>query len=100
MLIAVAAATSVSCAREVPRAHVVLMKDIGFQPAELTVSQGDTIVWKNEDFVPHTATARDGSWDSKTINADSSWQYVANKAGRYSYYCVFHPTMKGTIEVR
>jgi plastocyanin len=76
------------------------MKNIGFQPASLTVNRGDTIVWKNEDFVPHTATARDGSWDSKAIDADSSWRYVAGESGRYSYYCVFHPTMGGTIEVR
>lgn len=76
------------------------MKDIGFQPAELTVDRGDTIVWKNMDFVPHSATARDGSWDSKAINADSSWSYAPEKPGRYDYYCVFHPTMRGTIEVR
>jgi plastocyanin len=79
---------------------VVVMKDIGFQPASLTVNRGDTVVWKNEDFVPHTATARDGSWDSKAIDADSSWRYVAGEAGSYTYYCIFHPTMQGTIEVR
>jgi plastocyanin len=100
MLIAVAVAASASCARRAPRAHVVLMKDIGFQPTELSVSRGDTIVWKNEDFVPHTATARDGSWDSKAINGDSSWRYVANEPGRHDYYCVFHPNMRGTITVR
>ena len=75
------------------------MKDVGYQPAELSVSRGDTIVWKNEDFIPHTSTARDGSWDSKAINADSSWSYVANQPGRHEYYCVFHPNMHGTIEV-
>ncbi len=100
MIMVVAVAASASCARQAPRAHVVLMKNIGFQPADLSVSRGDTIVWKNEDFVPHTATARDGSWDSKAINGDSSWRYVANEAGRHDYYCVFHPNMHGTITVR
>jgi plastocyanin len=100
MIIAVAVAASASCARQAPRAHVVVMKDIGFQPTELSVSRGDTVIWKNEDFVPHTATARDGSWDSKTIDADSSWRYVADDPGRHDYYCVFHPNMRGTITVR
>jgi plastocyanin len=100
MLVAAAVVASASCTRQAPRSHVVLMKDITFQPAELTVSPGDTLVWENKDFVPHTATARDASWDSKTLNADSSWRYVAEKPGRYDYYCIFHPTMRGTIEVR
>jgi plastocyanin len=100
MLVAVTVAASASCARRAPRAHVVLMKTVGFQPAELTVNRGDTIVWKNEDIVPHSATARDASWDSKAINPDSSWRLVAEKPGRHDYYCVFHPTMRGTIEVR
>lgn len=101
MLIAVAVAASASCARRAaPSAHVVLMQNMGFQPAELTVNRGDTIVWKNEDIVPHSATARDTSWDSKAIDAGSSWRLVVEKPGRHEYYCVFHPTMRGTIDVR
>ena len=98
--IAVAVTAFTSCTGRTPRSYVVSMVTMGFQPAELTVDRGDTIVWKNEDFLPHTATARDGSWDSKSIDAGASWRYVADKSGRYDYYCVFHPTMKGTIEVR
>ena len=99
MLVAAAVVASVSCTRQAPRTHVVIMKDIAVQPVDLTVNRGDTIVWKNEDFVPHTATARDSSWDSKTINADSSWRLVVEKPGRQEYYCIFHPTMVGHIEV-
>ena len=100
MLVAAAVVASVSCTRQAPRTHVVIMKDIAVQPVDLTVNRGDTIVWKNEDFVPHTATARDGSWDSKTIDADSSWSLVVEKPGRQDYYCIFHPNMRGTIYVR
>ena len=100
MIIAVAVTASASCTRRASRSYVISMVTMGFQPAELTVARGDTIVWKNDDFLPHTATARDGAWDSKSIDAGKSWSYVADKAGRYSYYCVFHPNMQGTIEVR
>ena len=44
------------------------MRDFGFTPAEVDVAEGDTIVWSNADFVPHTATARDAAWDSKAID--------------------------------
>ncbi len=100
MIIAVAVTASASCTRRATRSYVITMATVGFQPAELVVDRGDTIVWKNEDIIPHTATARDGSWDSKSIDAGASWRYVADKSGRYSYYCVFHPNMQGTIEVR
>lgn len=76
------------------------MKNFGFDPPTLTIARGDTVVWSNADFVPHTSTARDSAWDSKEIAANATWRYVPPKAGRYEYYCFFHQTMKGTIIVR
>jgi plastocyanin len=89
-----------ACSRAAPRVHTVRMQNFGFTPAELTVSRGDTVVWVNTDFVPHTATARNSAWDSKAIEANGSWRFATRDAGRYDYYCVFHPNMKGTIVVR
>jgi len=76
------------------------MKNFGFDPPELTIAPGDTVVWSNTDFVPHTSTARNSAWDSKEIAANATWRYVPRAAGRYEYYCFFHQTMKGTIIVR
>jgi plastocyanin len=76
------------------------MKNFGFDPPTLTIARGDTVVWSNADFVPHTSTARDSAWNSKEIAANATWRYVPLKAGRYEYYCFFHQTMKGTIIVR
>jgi plastocyanin len=41
----------------------VKMEKLTFVPPEITAHVGDTIEWVNSDFVAHTATARDGSWD-------------------------------------
>jgi plastocyanin len=41
----------------------VKMEKLAFVPAQITAHVGDTIEWVNSDFVAHTATARDGSWD-------------------------------------
>ena len=76
------------------------MENFVFVPAEVTVAAGDTVIWSNTDFVPHTATARDASWDSKAINGSEAWRFVAQTRGRHEYYCAFHPNMTAIIVVR
>ena len=104
MLAATALAIGVSavagCSRSQPRGHSVEIRNFLFAPAELTVSRGDTVVWTNDDLVPHTATARDNRWDSAAIGVSTSWRFVADSVGRHEYYCVFHPNMKAAIVVR
>lgn len=81
-----------------PLRHTVEIKGFQFSPAVLSVSPGDTVVWINRDFVPHTATDKQGTWDSEMLEEDDSWEMVVDKA--YAYYCVYHPEMIGRIEVR
>ena len=102
MVVAVSILATVSCARDTRGAtiHTVSITNFAFAPAELTVERGDTVVWRNTDFVPHTATARDSTWDSSSLPANSTWRFVAGASGRHEYYCVLHPTMRGTIVVR
>ncbi len=80
--------------------HTVSIKGFKFLPATLIVTVGDTVVWKNEDIAPHTATAKGKNFDSGNIEPGASWKYVASKKGTYFYYCTFHPTMKGKLVVR
>jgi len=81
-----------------PVTHTVTMEDMQFTPADLTVRKGDTVVWVNKDLFPHTATAS-GAFDSKSIEAGASWQYLPEATGVFPYTCTFHPTMKGTLRV-
>ena len=83
-----------------PVEHTVTIEGLQFNPQELTVHQGDRIVWVNKDLFPHTVTAVSKMFDSRSIAADASWSYVANKRGDYAYGCTFHPTMKGTLKVQ
>ena len=82
------------------RTHIIAIRGMNYLPPNLVVNAGDTVVWKNEDMLPHTATDPAKSFDSGTIAAGASWSYVVNKKGTYSYYCTFHPTMKGRLIVR
>ena len=91
---------SILYAYAAPATHTVVMEGVTFTPQTLTVKQGDTIVWANKDLFPHTATAQDGSFDSREIPVSKSWKYVAKKVGTHSYVCTLHPTMKATLIVQ
>ena len=78
--------------------HNVVIDGVKYEPATLTVQQGDAVVWVNKDPFPHTVTAP-GAFDSHSIAAGGSWRFVARKAGVYDYICTLHPNMKGTLRV-
>jgi len=82
----------------------VLIRDFKFEPATVTVHEGDTVEWKNEDSVPHTATeAAEGkkpAFDSGYLQTGAAWRYVAQKKGTYNYICTLHPNMQGTLIVQ
>lgn len=74
------------------------MKGIGFTPPKISAKVGDTIEWANHDFVLHSATARDRSFDVN-VTANKSGRTVLKKAGKIAYYCRYHPNMTGEIDV-
>lgn len=86
--------------KPVPKEYVITMQITGFEPAALTVKPGDRITWINKDLFPHTATADDKAFDSKSVAPAGTWTYVASKAGAHTYICTFHPTMKATVTVQ
>lgn len=75
------------------------MEAVGFRPDVLTIRRGDSVVWKNDDPFPHTATSVGGGFDSKDIAAGKSWRYTPRAAGEFPYVCALHPTMKGVLRV-
>ncbi|GJM15003.1 MAG: amicyanin [Thermodesulfobacteriota bacterium] len=84
---------------EEPKEHIVEIRNLVFTPNELTVAPGDTITWINYDFVPHTVTANDESWDSGLIEANGKWQIVVTEDMYKSYFCRFHPNMKAGLKL-
>jgi plastocyanin/mono/diheme cytochrome c family protein len=80
--------------------HEVSLTRFSFVPAALTVSQGDTVVFTNRDFVAHTATAKDGTFDTGKLDAGQSKRIVADRKGTFPYFCRFHPRMTGTLTVQ
>ena len=82
-----------------PKEHAVAIRAMQFDPAQVDVRVGDTIVWTNEDIVPHTATAT-GTFDSQQLSSKQQWRYTVDTAGDIAYTCTFHPTMHGMIRAK
>jgi plastocyanin len=91
-------------ARSHPRAHAagdpgVTIADFQFTPGTTTVHVGDTITWTNNGPSAHTATARDGSFDTGVLQKGASASHTFTHAGTFAFYCKIHPFMHGTIVV-
>jgi plastocyanin/uncharacterized membrane protein YozB (DUF420 family) len=89
-----------------PAATVTVVElNFAFQPSQLTVSVGTTVVWENRERAKHTVTSDDGLFDSGDQNMGHTFQFTFTNPGTYHYYCQFHGDkggvgMAGTIIVR
>ncbi len=81
----------------IPQNHVVEIKDMKFQPAELKVHKGDTVTWINKDIVVHDVTEDNKAWASPPLTTNVSWKKVISK--NESYFCSIHVIMKGVLIV-
>ena len=78
------------------RIDTVEISDMKFQPQEIIVQKGDTVMWINKDFVVHCVTeAHNMNWTSHQIPAGGSWKKAVTENG--DYYCAIHQVMKGKI---
>ncbi|WP_449440580.1 plastocyanin/azurin family copper-binding protein [Pedobacter steynii] len=85
--------------KEKPKVYTVEIKNMKFVPDDITVKQGDTIIWVNHDMVAHDVT-EEGSkqWTSSTIPSGGSWKMDVTAAA--NYYCSIHVVMKGKIRLQ
>ncbi len=82
-----------------PAKHIVEIKAMKFQPAELVVNTGDTVVWINRDIVAHDVTEEPGkTWASTTMPPGASWSWIVTESA--NYYCSIHVVMKGKLLVQ
>ncbi len=77
----------------------ISIADNSFDRTDVTVTAGDTIIWKNNGQNPHTVTQDSGIWTSGTLSVSQSFAFTFTQAGTYEYHCQFHPEMKGKIKV-
>lgn len=78
----------------------VAIEDFRYAPGDLTIRPGTVVTWTNEDSVPHSATARDDSWDTGLFERSNSQSVTFADEGTYGYYCSIHPSMEGVVRVQ
>jgi len=72
----------------------------GFQPAEVTVTVGQTVRWVNKDPFPHNVTSKAHDIHSGDIDPDKSYELTATERGTFEYVCTLHPGMRGVLHVK
>ena len=80
--------------------------DSCFIPSTVTIDVGGEVVWENVDNAAHTVTSGspadgpDGAFDSSLIMAGgASFSHTFADAGTFTYFCMVHPWMQGTVIV-
>lgn len=91
----------------------VLVVNNAFQPATVTISAGDTVLWSwgtspqsiDHNILSYGAAAFTGDGSlAQTFDAPHSYQVIFPAAGTYTYYCSTHGTtapsgMAGSVVV-
>mgnify|MGYP001339375858 CR=1 FL=1 len=93
-----AAGASAATAAEV----VISQKDKAFQPGEVTIRPGDTLVFKNDDPVNHNVFSQTQGLDFviKSQKPGESGNVTLTNEGTTEVRCAFHPTMKLKVTVQ
>lgn len=76
-----------------------------YSPFEAKVTKGGTVTWVNKDSAAHTATSGnisngpDGKFDTGLLQSGEKFSQKFDAAGKYDYFCLVHPWMKGKVTV-
>ena len=82
----------------------------------MSIQEGDTITWINNDREGHTVTSgqgpgrfgwmggdkfgeSDGNFDSERFLPGESWSLSFDEGGLFNYFCIIHPWMEGIVFV-
>ena len=83
----------------------VNVSDDDFEPPEIVIERGDTVVWIHRGVRPHGVRATDGSFDSSPgcsfqngeacMRNGDRYSRTFDQAGTFTYYCPVHGSANG-----
>lgn len=82
------------------KVDTVIINLMKFNPEELSVNKGDTVIWINKGLVAHTVKSyEDNKFYSDTLEPSQTWKWVVTDSA--AYYCTIHPAaMKGKLVLK
>jgi len=82
--------------------NVITILDSKFDPSVITLKTGEEVIWVNQDGISHSIVSDTGSpaaFSSALLPEGEFYRFALTRPGTYTYYCLIHPSMKGTIVV-
>jgi plastocyanin len=76
------------------------IRNMHYNPANLTIAAGTTVTWVNKDESPHTVTDKGLAFRSAALDTDERFSHTFMSPGEFTYFCTIHPMMVGRIIVR
>ncbi len=75
---------------------IVPMANFVFNPKDITIPVGATVIWVNQDGAPHTATADNGTaFKSDLLSNGQRFQQTFDQIGTFPYFCELHGAAGG-----
>lgn len=78
--------------------HTVTIQNGSLSPTSLTIKLHDQVKWQNNDNETYQIKGED--WGNVPIESGESFTQAFETAGTFSYSCVLHPELTGTIIVQ
>lgn len=85
-----------------PMAAIVHIAGMAFAPSQVTIGQGGTVTFINDDSMPHSVVPRTGAQFTGSDPMGQGQQVTITfpQTGDQPYACGFHPSMEGTVTVQ
>jgi plastocyanin len=82
-----------------PQTYTVVIEKMKFGPIPAVLHKGDSIIWVNRDFLRHSATAANHSFDAD-LPPGTKVRTVFKSGGTIPFVCRYHPGMRGVLQVK
>jgi plastocyanin len=81
--------------------NTIIIQNMAYNPAQITVNAGDIVRWVNKDTVVHSVVFSKASMidPSGVLTSDQSFSVRFYNTGVYNYSCGIHPQMQGSVVV-
>lgn len=79
--------------------HLVAIANRAYSPAHLTALAGDSVTWRNDDFILHDASASGGAFLSGSLARGQRFSHRFEAVGSHPFMCTIHPFMRGRVDV-
>ena len=75
--------------------HIVTIEALKYAPVP-PLRVGDVVIFVNKDLFRHTITASNNSFNLDLMPGTRGGLHI-NSAGKASFYCKYHPGMRGSM---